>query len=199
MLRGTEALRAILQQPLDYLHPHRGVVPALFGEPAARALLNQSLLRGLALSCPDPQQLKRNPWTDCWVAHWQHLPAVARLMGAHLMWPQLARGARMRELDVPTRAFARINLGNRPAVVISEAQGLEPSLDAWGSLLGSLASIHPGCAHAASVLAVLAASGRVAANLADPGAEFVTFHPGGTTCSNPSERLLTFLRRMPCC
>lgn len=140
MLRGTEALRAILQQPLDYLHPHRGVVPALFGEPAARALLNQSLLRGVALSCPDPQQLKRNPWTDCWVAHWQHLPAVARLMGAHLMWPQLARGARMRELDVPTRAFARINLGNRPAVVISEAQGLEPSLDALG--LAALAAWH---------------------------------------------------------
>ncbi|RII78287.1 hypothetical protein [Pseudomonas monteilii] len=140
MLRGTEALRAILQQPLDYLHPHRGVVPALFGEPAARALLNQSLLRGLELSCPDPQQLKRNRWTDCWVAQWQHLPAVARLMGAHLMWPQLARGARMRELDAPTRAFARIDLGSRPTVAVSEADGLEQSFGALG--LAALAAWH---------------------------------------------------------
>ena len=140
MRRATEALRAILQQPLDYLHPHRGVVPALFDEPAARALLNQSLLRGLALSCPDPQQLKRNPWTDCWVAHWQHLPAVARLMGAYLMWPQLARGARMRELNVPTRAFARIDLGKRPTVAVSETDGLEQSLGAMG--LAALAAWH---------------------------------------------------------
>ena len=141
MRRRTEALRAILQQPLDYLHPHRAVVPALFDEPAARAVLNQSLLKGLQLSCPDPQQLKRNSWTDCWVAHWQHLPAVARLMGAHLMWPQLARGARMRELNVPTRAFACIDLGNRPTVEVSEAGGLEQSLCAQG--LAALAAWHP--------------------------------------------------------
>ncbi|MGE8059051.1 hypothetical protein [Pseudomonas sp. NPDC089547] len=140
MLRGTEALRAILHQPLDYLHPHRGVVPALLEEPAARVLLNQALLRGLALSCPDPQQLRRNPWTDYWVAHWQQLPAVAHLMGAHLLWPQLARGACMRELDVPARAFARIDLGTRPAVAVSEADGLEQSLGALG--LAALAAWH---------------------------------------------------------
>ncbi|CAI3807393.1 hypothetical protein GLGCALEP_04463 [Pseudomonas sp. MM221] len=52
MLRGTEALRAILLQPLDYLHPHRDVVPALFDEPAARALLNQTLLRGWSSVAP---------------------------------------------------------------------------------------------------------------------------------------------------
>lgn len=140
MLDGTEALRTILQQPLDYLHPHRGVVPALFDEPATRALLNQSLLRGMGLSCPDPQQIKRNPWADCWVEHWQHLPAVARLMGAHLMWPQLARGARMRELNAPTRAFARIDLGHRPTVAVTEAAGLEQSLCALG--LAALAAWH---------------------------------------------------------
>jgi len=52
MPRRTEALRAILQQPLDYLHPNRGVVPALFAEPAIRALLNQSLLRRLDSVAP---------------------------------------------------------------------------------------------------------------------------------------------------
>ncbi|GLO10307.1 invasion protein OrgA [Pseudomonas putida] len=140
MPRRTEALRAILQQPLDYLHPQRGVVPALFAEPAIRALLNQSLLRRLELSCPDPQQLKRNPWTNCWIANWQHLPAVSRLMGAHLMWPQLALGARMRELNAPTRAFARIDLGNRPMVAVSETDGLEQSLSALG--LAALAAWH---------------------------------------------------------
>ncbi|AZC38185.1 hypothetical protein [Pseudomonas chlororaphis] len=140
MLHATEALHAILHQPLDYLHPHRGGVPALFEVPAVRALLNQSLLRGLGLSCPHPQQLKRNPWADLWVAHWRHLPVVARLMGAHLMWPQLARGARMRELDAPARAFARIDLGNRPAVAVSEADGLEQSLSALG--LAALTAWH---------------------------------------------------------
>lgn len=140
MLRRTEALRAILHQPLDYLHPHRGVVPALFDEPPARASLNQSLLKRLKLSCPDPQQIKRNPWADSWVAHWQHMPAAARLMGANLMWPQLALGARMRQLNAPTRAFARTDLGNRPAVAISVAAGLEPSLDAMG--LAALSAWH---------------------------------------------------------
>ncbi|PMY35938.1 MULTISPECIES: hypothetical protein [Pseudomonas] len=140
MLRAIEAMRAILHQPLDYLHPHRGGVPALFEAPAVRAVLNQSLLRGLGLGCPDLQHLKRNPWTDLWVAHWRHLPVVARLMGAHLMWPQLARGARMRELDAPARAFARIDLGSRPAFAVSEADGLEQSLSALG--LGALAAWH---------------------------------------------------------
>lgn len=38
----------------------------------------------------------------------------------------------MRQLDASTRAFARIELGNRPTVAICEAQALEPSLDALG-------------------------------------------------------------------
>ncbi|ROM93884.1 hypothetical protein [Pseudomonas brassicacearum] len=140
MPRRTDALRAILIQPLDYLHPQRGVVPPLFEVPAVRAVLNQSLLRGLGLSCPDLQQIKRSPWTDLWVMHWQRLPAVARLMGAQLMWPQLARGARIRELDTSARAFARIDLGRRPPVAVSEEDGLEQALSALG--FGALAAWH---------------------------------------------------------
>lgn len=136
----TDALRAILCQPLDYLHPDRGVVPHMFGVPAARAVLNRSLLRALGQSLPDPQQIERDPWTNLWVTHWQRLPAVAHLMGAQLLWPQLAYGARMRELDASVRAFACIDLGSRPPAMVIEEHGLEPSLSAVG--LGALVAWH---------------------------------------------------------
>lgn len=136
MLQRADALRVILHQPLDYLHPERGVVPRMFQGPAARAVLNRSLLRGLGLSVPDLQEIERTPWSDLWVAHWRRLPVIARLMGAQLLWPRLARGARMRELDASTRAFARIDLGDRPSVEISEEisekEELEPSISALG-------------------------------------------------------------------
>jgi type III secretion system OrgA/MxiK family protein len=141
MLRRIDALSAILRQPLDYLHPHRGMLPSMFEVPAAREVVNQALLRGLGLSCFDPQQIKLNPWGDLWVTHWQRLPSIARLMGAQLSWPQLARGARMRELDTLTRAFARINLGSSVPVTISKECGLEQSLSVLG--LGALVAWHP--------------------------------------------------------
>ncbi|AZC51678.1 Oxygen-regulated invasion protein OrgA [Pseudomonas chlororaphis subsp. piscium] len=140
MLSRTDAVRAILNQPLDYLHPHRGVVPPLFAAPKVRAVLNQWLLCGLGLNCPEPQQIEQNPWTDLWVTHWQRLPSVARLMGAQLMWPQLARGARLREFDTSERAFARIDLGQRPTVPAGNEFGLEQSLSALG--LGALVAWH---------------------------------------------------------
>ena len=80
MLPRADALRAILQRPLDYLHPERGVVPPMFEGAAARAVLNRALLRSLELSTPDPREVERNLWSDLWVAHWRHLPTIARLM-----------------------------------------------------------------------------------------------------------------------
>ncbi|AZC90089.1 hypothetical protein J1G36_27495 [Pseudomonas carnis] len=132
MLRLNDALLTILNLPLDYLHPHRGLVPPLLDGPEMRAVINQALLTGLGLSCPEPQQMARNAWTDLWILNWQHLPVVARLMGAQLMWPQLARGARMRELDSTARAFARIDLGPRVLVNIPEEAELELSTGALG-------------------------------------------------------------------
>ena len=142
MLPRADALRAILQRPLDYLHPERGVVPPMFEGAAARAVLNRALLRSLELSTPDPREIERNLWSDLWVAHWRHLPTIARLMGAQLLWPRLAHGAQMRELDASTRAFARIDLGERPSLAFDvRAEGLESSISALG--LSALAAWHP--------------------------------------------------------
>ncbi|WMI97541.1 hypothetical protein RBU55_18420 [Pseudomonas chlororaphis subsp. aurantiaca] len=140
MLSRAEALHAILHQPLDYLHPERGSVPALFDCPQARKVLNQSLLQRLALSCPNPQQSEMSLWADLWVKHWRYLPQVASLMGAQLRWPDLARGARLRELDSSVRAFARIDLGYRVSAGFNAQDDLESSLSALG--LGALMAWH---------------------------------------------------------
>ncbi|MCK3838835.1 MULTISPECIES: hypothetical protein [Pseudomonas] len=140
MLSRTEALHAILHQPLDYLHPGRGSVPQLFDCPQARNVLNQSLLQRLALGCPNQQQSEMTLWADMWVKHWRYLPQVARLMGAQLRWPDLARGGRLRELDSSVRAFARIDLGYRASVGLNVKYELESSLSALG--LGGLLAWH---------------------------------------------------------
>jgi hypothetical protein len=62
-------------------------------------------------------------------------------MAAQMLWPKLARGARSRELDASTRAFARIDLGDRPHVEIDENEELEPSISALG--LSALAAWSP--------------------------------------------------------
>ncbi|WP_338806824.1 hypothetical protein V8U11_06115 [Pseudomonas chlororaphis] len=136
MQHRTKALLAILNQPLDYLHPQRGGVPPLLVAADARAVLNRMLLSGLGMSCPDPQQIEFNRWSDLWVVHWRRLPVIASLMGAQLLWPQLARGARSRELEASMRAFARADLGCRAPIVVNEEYGLEVSLGAVG--LGAL-------------------------------------------------------------
>lgn len=132
MRPGTEALQAILCEPLDYLHPRRGQLPTLLDVPQARALLNQVLLRELKLDIPHPDALERTPWSDLWVRNWQRLPLVARLMGAQLSWPALARGARLRELEPAVRAFARVDLGHRACFAQPQPCLGEDSLEALG-------------------------------------------------------------------
>lgn len=136
MVPRTEALLAILNRPLDYLHPHRGGLPAPLATPAAQAVLNRMLLSGWGITCPDLQQIEFNRWSDLWVAHWRRLPAIASLMGAQLMWAQLARGGRSRELNLSLKAFARVDLGSRTPIAANEEVGLEESLSAVG--LGAL-------------------------------------------------------------
>lgn len=131
MSQVSEALESILRQPFAYLHAERGRLPALFNAPAPRALLEQALLHGLGLSA-EPLTLPAHSWAEAWVRHWQRLPAVARLMGAHAGWAQLAIGARLRELDEPTRRFARLRLGERCASPIRDADGVLDTLDALG-------------------------------------------------------------------
>jgi type III secretion system OrgA/MxiK family protein len=144
MSQTSEALERILHQPFAYLHAERGGLPALFSAPAARALLDQALVRGLGLSA-EPLTLPAHSWAEAWVRHWRRLPAVARLMGAQLGWAQLAIGARLRELDEPTRTFARLRLGERCASPIRDADGVLETLDALGlnALLAWHAHIPP--------------------------------------------------------
>lgn len=144
MSQPSEALELILRQPFAYLHPERGGLPARFTAPAARALLDQALLLGLGLSA-EPVPLPAHSWAQAWVRHWRRLPAVARLMGAQLGWAQLAIGARLRELDEPTRSFARLCLGERCARPIRDADGVLETLDALGlnALLAWQAHIPP--------------------------------------------------------
>ena len=136
MLNRAEVLQAILDKPLDYLHPHRGVLPVMFDNPSARTALNQMLLRKLGLASTDPHQLERNFWTEQWIKNWSLLPSVARLMGAQLLWPQLAKGARMFQLEPQLRAFARVDLGHRAPGSVSDKVGLDQSIAALG--LGAL-------------------------------------------------------------
>lgn len=141
MHQRVDALRQILFEPLDYMHPDRGVIPHMFELPAARAVLNRCLLRSLSQATLDLEEFERGPWTDLWVAHWQRLPDLACLMGAQLLWPQLARGARLRELDAFVRSFARMDLGNRRPIIGIEGYCVARSVSAVG--LGSLIAWHP--------------------------------------------------------
>ncbi|MCA4963415.1 hypothetical protein [Pseudomonas sp. Y24-6] len=144
MSQASEALELILRQPFAYLHAERGRLPALFAAPGPRAVLDQALLRGLGLSA-EPLTLPAHSWAEAWVRHWRRLPAVARLMGAQLGWAQLAIGARLRELDQPTRSFARLGLGERCASPICDTDGVLDTLDAMGlnALLAWHAHIPP--------------------------------------------------------
>ncbi len=137
----ADALDVILHQPLDYLHPHRGCIPRVLDTPAVRPVLNQILLRTLALSCPAPVLIKNSGWINLWIKHWFLLPQVAKLMGAQLMWPHLARGSRMRQLDASVRAFARVDLGPRANCEPLNNDGLDESLLALG--LGALMAWEP--------------------------------------------------------
>ncbi|TKK37745.1 hypothetical protein PflCFBP13517_25690 [Pseudomonas fluorescens] len=132
MLRQVEAIQAILNQPLDYLHPDRNVVPTLFETPKVRALLNQLLLREWGLESLEPSQIEWNSWTDLWVRHWKLLPDVARFMGVQLMRPKLAYGARLYELDASARAFACLDFGCYTSVAINESESLEHTVVALG-------------------------------------------------------------------
>jgi type III secretion system OrgA/MxiK family protein len=136
MLRA-EVLHAILHQPLDYLHPDRATFPPMFRTREAQVALNQALLRSLGAR-PDLQKIECNPWINLWVTNWHRLPTVARLIGAQLSWFQLARGARIRELDAFTRSFAHINLGERLPFMVNEDHRVELTISALG--LGVLVS-----------------------------------------------------------
>ncbi|BCX66981.1 secretion system protein [Pseudomonas izuensis] len=134
----AESLRAILAEPLDYLHPQRLTVPARFNGPEARNLLNRILLEGLELQGPWPS----TPLTAVakqWVRHWRQLPHIARLIGTHRMMPDLARGAALRGLPLSLRRFAGYSIAARnslalecPAVSVTqvEAAGLN-ALWSW--------------------------------------------------------------------
>lgn len=138
MRNRTESINAILHNPLDYLHPQRGSLPSLFTAANVRSRLNRIVLHGLWLSPVDARQIERNQWTALWMANWKRLPTVALLMGAQLMWPQLARGARISELEPSVRAFARADVGPRSLVCAPGDGDLEQSIRALG--LGVLAA-----------------------------------------------------------
>jgi len=127
-----EALHVLLNQPLDYLHPARGAVALRLQGPASRQLLNRLVLRELGLSCPAPEALALGACGQMWLRHWQQLPRIAWLMGGQLMWPQLALGARMGQLDAPSRAFARMDLGVRRACGQAPPANLDCLLRASG-------------------------------------------------------------------
>ncbi|HEF4758026.1 TPA: secretion system protein [Pseudomonas putida] len=113
----TECLQEILAEPLGYLHPQRLTVPPGFDGPEARHQLNRIVLEGLELQGPRPS----TPLTAVaqqWVIHWRQMTYIARLMGAHRVMPDLARGAALRTLSLPVRRFAGLNLGARSGLPI---------------------------------------------------------------------------------
>lgn len=108
----AECLPQILAEPLSYLNPQRLTVPAGFDGPEVRNLLNRIVLEGLELQGPWPSP-SLTAVAKQWVRHWRQLPLVARLMGAHRLMPDLARGAALLCLPLPLRRFAGCNLRAR--------------------------------------------------------------------------------------
>lgn len=133
MLRPqTEALRKILFEPLDYLHPHRATIPAVFEGKQARMIVNQALLRGFKFGKCDNQQTVLGPWAERWVVHWSRLTTVAYLMGVQLAGTQLAVGGRLCMLEPFARTFLRVNLRGHTQVILADEDDLETSLTALG-------------------------------------------------------------------
>ncbi|MGJ7515654.1 secretion system protein [Pseudomonas baetica] len=135
----AECLQAIVAEPLGYLHPQRLTVPPGFEGGEARELLNRILLEGLELQGPWPST-PLSAVAIQWVRHWRQLPSIARLMGAYRLMPDLARGAVLRCLPLPTRRFAGLNLGNRSRLSVEHSPVSNEQVEAAG--LNALWSWH---------------------------------------------------------
>ncbi|WP_433739490.1 secretion system protein [Pseudomonas putida] len=140
----AECLREILAEPLGYLHPQRLTVAPGFDGPQARTLLNRIVLEGLELQGLELQGAwPSTPLTavaNQWVLHWRQLPCIARLMGAHRLMPELARGAALRSLPMPLRRFAGIHLRDRRSLPIERSPVSMEQVEAAG--LNALWSWH---------------------------------------------------------
>jgi type III secretion system OrgA/MxiK family protein len=127
-----DALRRLIEQPLDYLHPRRLALPADMNTSAVRAALNPLLVDGLALSELPADVALDHSWLRLWVEHWLLLPKVAKLLGAYLQWGHLAVGGHSRQLNASQRRFAMCDLGQRHAVALAPGQALEQRIEAAG-------------------------------------------------------------------
>ncbi|QFG34079.1 secretion system protein [Pseudomonas umsongensis] len=128
----VESLSQILAEPLSYLHPQRLLLPEEFTWPEARSLLNRILLEGLEKQGASPATPPLTAVAQQWVRHWRQLPYIARLMGAHRLMPDLARGATLLRLPLPLRRFAGYSLGGRCALPIGNSPVSMEQVDAAG-------------------------------------------------------------------
>ncbi|AUH51349.1 type III secretion apparatus protein OrgA/MxiK [Chromobacterium sp. ATCC 53434] len=102
------ALRAILFDPLGYLHPRRlRLPPALIG-PGQRAAVNDLLIAGYRLDTdwPATASLDAGPW----LRHWRRLPQIAYLMGCHAKRAALGWQGGLLRLPDWARPFAALPL-----------------------------------------------------------------------------------------
>ncbi|OHX10895.1 hypothetical protein BI347_20115 [Chromobacterium sphagni] len=129
-------VRAILFDPLGYLHRRRLQLPQTMDEPGQRAIINDMLIAAYRLDSGWPAD-SPNSLTRQWLRHWHRLPQAAYLMGSQLLRAGLAwQGASLR-LPSWARDFSAMPLqtraGHRPQQAINHADLLAAG---YGQLLG---------------------------------------------------------------
>ncbi|CAK9888337.1 MULTISPECIES: hypothetical protein [Pseudomonas] len=131
MSPSVEWIEQIARQPSRYLSAERLDLPATFRAPALLQVVDEMLVQGLDLP-PMPSTWPEHEIARLWLEHWLLLPQVARLLGAHRLWPTLVRDGVSEQLPLATRSFACCALGVRPGFDEFSTLALQPRLEAAG-------------------------------------------------------------------
>ncbi|KMN49770.1 hypothetical protein VL04_20120 [Chromobacterium violaceum] len=136
MAKQAVQLRALLFDPLSYLHRDRLRLPPALAGAEQRRLVNDMLIAGYRLRTdwsPDPADRSHG----LWLAEWRRLPQAAYLMGCQLLRARLAARGGLLRLPGWARGFAAMQIGAEwPAAPLDEAPGHDAILLAgFGQLL----------------------------------------------------------------
>jgi type III secretion system OrgA/MxiK family protein len=111
-------VRAILFDPLSYLHPQRLRLPAALDSPRQRAVVNDMLVSGHRLDCHWPAG-PLNSAARQFLRHWPRLPQAAYLIGCQTLRAALGWQGGLLRLPAWAQDFAIMGLDS--------PGGIEPS------------------------------------------------------------------------
>lgn len=100
----AQQFRRILFDPVAYINPERFRLPRAFSTPRQRAVVNEILIRKHDL-CDGPRHIPVSMAETQLMLHWNMLPYVCMLVGAHLLKAELAWQGKVLVMSAQVRFF----------------------------------------------------------------------------------------------